>query len=257
MKLHTSAQIRFSIVLLLVLLIVGCTPRYRPIHSTSTPVVLKPIKELGYTIQVGAFSDVNNAVRLSDELNERGLDAYHYVDGTALYKVRFGNFEFRDDAQKEAVLLQAMGVIEGFYIVSPSEYSIVKGRKYGKSYVRSELVKTAKTFIGIPYRWGGSSVKKGFDCSGLTMAVYKLNGLDLPRTSKNQYQTGVCISQKDLSKGDLVFFDTSGGKNVSHVGIYVGNGKFIHAPRKGKTVCVSSLSSRYYKKRYLGARSYL
>jgi hypothetical protein len=257
MKLHRSAQVRFSIVLLVLLLIAGCTRGYRPIHNTYTPVTQKPIKRLGYTIQVGAFSDVNNAARLSDELNERGMDAYYYVDGTTLYKVRFGNFFSRDDAHREAVLLKAMGVIDGFYIVSPSEYSIVKGQKYGQPYVRSELVKTAKAFIGIPYRWGGSSFKKGFDCSGLTMAVYKLNGLNLPRTSKQQYTTGVCITRKDLSKGDLVFFDTSGGGNVSHVGIYVGDGKFIHAPRKGKTVRVSSLSSRYYRKRYVGARSYL
>ncbi|MBN2517063.1 MAG: C40 family peptidase [Deltaproteobacteria bacterium] len=257
MNLHRSAQVRFSIILLLLLFVTGCTRAYRPIHNTYTPVTQKPIKRLDYTIQVGAFSDVNNAVRLSDELNERGLDAYHYVDSTKLYKVRFGNFLFRDDAHREAVLLKAMGVIDGFYIVSPSEYSIVKGQKYGQSYVRSELVKTAKAFIGIPYRWGGSSFKKGFDCSGLAMAVYKLNGLNLPRTSRQQYQTGVCITRKDLSRGDLVFFDTSGGGNVSHVGIYVGDGKFIHAPKKGKTVRVSSLSSRYYSKRYVGARSYL
>ena len=257
MKLHRSAHIRFSIVLLLFLLITGCTRAYRPVYEPCIPVRQKPIKQLGYTIQVGAFSDVNNAVKLSDKLNERGLDAYHYVDETKLYKVRFGNFVFRDDAHQEAVLLKAMGVIDSFYIVNPGEYSVVKGQKYGKSYVRSELVKTAKAFIGIPYRWGGSSVEKGFDCSGLTMAVYKLNGFDLPRTSRQQYQTGVCITQKDLSKGDLVFFDTSGGRVVSHVGIYVGDGKFIHAPRKGKTVRVSSLSNRYYRKRYVGARSYL
>jgi hypothetical protein len=257
MKLHKSTQVRFSIVLLLLLFIAGCTRGYQPILNIYTPVTPEPIKRLGYTIQVGAFSQVNNAVRLSDELNERGLDAYYYVDSTKLYKVRFGNFLSSEDAHREAVLLKAMGVIDGFYIVNPTEYSIAKGQKYGHSYVRSELVKTAKTFIGVPYRWGGSSVNKGFDCSGLTMAVYKLNGLNLPRTSRQQYRTGVEIAQQDLSKGDLVFFDTSGGGAVSHVGIYVGAGKFVHAPRKGKTVRVSSLSSRYYRKRFLGARSYL
>jgi hypothetical protein len=257
MNLYKSTQVRFPIVLLLLLLIAGCTRGYRPVYKTYSPVTPEPIKRLGYTIQVGAFSQVNNAVRLSDELNERGLDAYYYVDSTKLYKVRFGNFLSEDDAHREAVLLKAMGVIDGFYIVNPNEYAIVKGQKYGQSYVRGELVKTAKEFIGIPYRWGGSSVEKGFDCSGLTMAVYKLNGLNLPRTSRQQYLTGVGIARKDLSKGDLVFFDTSGGGRVSHVGIYVGDGRFIHAPRKGKKVRVSSLSSRYYRKRFLGARSYL
>jgi len=212
---------------------------------------------MGYTIQVGAFSNVENASRLSDHLNTQGLDAYYFVYKKGLYKVRFGNFRSEEDAHKEAVILKAMGVIDGFYIVSPGEYAIARERKYGKNYLRNELVATASTFIGVPYQWGGSSVKKGFDCSGLAMAVYKLNGLNLPRTSGQQYRMGAYVKQNNLSKGDLVFFDTAGKRKVSHVGIYVGEGKFIHAPRKGKTVRISLLSNKYYKKRYWGARSYL
>ena len=114
----------------------------------------------------------------------------------------------------------------------------------------------AARMLGRPYRFGGAT-PSGFDCSGLTMAVYKLNGLDLPRSSRQQWKVGKPVKRSHLEKGDLVFFATAGGKRVSHVGIYTGNGKFLHAPRRGRKITISSLSDRYYKTRYLGARSYL
>jgi hypothetical protein len=88
-------------------------------------------------------------------------------------------------------------------------------------------------------------------------AVYHLNGLDLPRSSRQQWKSGRPVKHSQLAKGDLVFFATLGGTRVSHVGIYTGSGKFLHAPRRGRKITISSLSSTYYKTRYLGARSYL
>ena len=242
---------------IIIFFVTGCYSPHVPYHNNYTAVEEKPLDQMGYTIQVGAFSNVENASGLSDYLNGQGLDAYHFVYKKGLYKVRFGNFLSEEDACKEAVILKAMGVIDDFYIVSPGEYTIAKERKYGKNYLRNELAATANTFIGVPYLWGGSSVKKGFDCSGLAMTVYKLNGLNLPRTSVQQYRMGAYVKLNDLSKGNLVFFDTAGRGKVSHVGIYIGDGKFIHAPRKGKTVRISLLSNKYYKRRYWGARSYL
>ena len=242
---------------IMIFFVTGCYSPHVPYHNNYTAVEEKSLDRMGYTIQVGAFSNVENASRLSDYLNGQGLDAYHFVYKKGLYKVRFGNFLSGEDACKEAVILKAMGVIDDFYIVSPGEYAIAKERKYGKNYLRNELATTANTFIGVPYLWGGSSVKKGFDCSGLAMTVYKLNGLNLPRTSVQQYRRGAYVKRNNLSKGDLVFFDTAGKGKVSHVGIYIGDGKFIHAPRKGKTVRISLLSNKYYKRQYQGARSYL
>jgi cell wall-associated NlpC family hydrolase len=89
------------------------------------------------------------------------------------------------------------------------------------------------------------------------MASYRLNGLKLPRNSLQQWATGKVIDKKDALEADLVFFDTMGKGRVSHVGLYIGNGKFIHAPRTGKTIRIESMSNRYFKKRYLGARTYL
>jgi hypothetical protein len=215
------------------------------------------LRRIGYTIQVGAFSRVDNAIKLTKSLNKKGLNAYYFAHPSGLYKVRFGDFHSRKTAQLKAQRLAAKGIIDEYYIVSPEEYSVAKRIKYGEQYLRSEIVATAQRFLGMPYAWGASSPHKGFDCSGLTMAVYKLNGLSLPRSSREQYKTGISVKKSRLLKGDLVFFATSRGRKVSHVGIYVGNNKFIHAPGYNKHVCTESLSNPYFIERYVGARTYL
>jgi cell wall-associated NlpC family hydrolase len=123
--------------------------------------------------------------------------------------------------------------------------------------VREQLVSTARRFLGVPYRWGGEDRHNGFDCSGLTMVSYRLNGLKLPRNSRAQFKSGRVVNKKNLQQGDLVFFATKGGTRVTHVGMYVGQGQFIHAPRPGKTVRIANLSSHFFKKTYVGAKSYL
>ncbi|MEA3486937.1 MAG: NlpC/P60 family protein [Thermodesulfobacteriota bacterium] len=243
--------------LLALFLMAGCSPRQIPSHNYHPLTKEKKLNRMGYAIQVGAFSKVENAARLVNCLNSDNLDAYYFLYHKGLYKVRFGSFESWELACREAEILRAMGIIDEFYIVRPDDYSITKKQEYGETYCRDEIVKTARNFIGVPYQWGGSSAEKGFDCSGLAMAVYRLNGLKLPRTSGEQHKTGAWVSRGKLAKGDLVFFDTRGSGKISHVGIYAGQDKFIHAPRTGKTVRISSLSNQYYKKRYAGARSYL
>jgi cell wall-associated NlpC family hydrolase len=89
------------------------------------------------------------------------------------------------------------------------------------------------------------------------MVVYRLNGLDLPRSSRQQWKVGRRIDRSRLQKGDLVFFATRDGSKVSHVGIYTGGNKFLHAPSSGRRIQSSSMSDKYFKTRYVGARSYL
>jgi cell wall-associated NlpC family hydrolase len=217
----------------------------------------RPLAPMGHTIQVGAFSNIDNALRLTSKLQNRGINAYHFLHQSGLYKVRFGNFTSKDDARKEAQKLKSLGIIDVYYLVSPTDYTATAHPIDDDDHLRKQIVKTANQYIGIAYRWGGESPSTGFDCSGLTMVVYRLNGLDLPRSSWQQWNVGKPISRKQLSKGDLVFFATSGGRRVSHVGIYTGNGKFLHAPGKGRRIRMSSLSNSYFRSRYLGARTYL
>jgi hypothetical protein len=225
-----------------------------------TPVPEEAKKELapmGYSIQAGAFLNVDNAQRLTESLEKQGLSAYYFHHKTGLFKVRFGDFSSKEEARLKAEDLVAGGVIDGYYIVTPEHYAVAKARIYGPTHLRNEIVGTAKSFIGIPYRWGGSSPGKGFDCSGLAMAVYQYNGLNLPRSSMAQYEAGSPVGRRELDRGDLVFFATSGVKRVSHVGVYTGNGRFVHAPGRGKAIRVNSLSDPYYEQRYVGARTYL
>jgi len=119
--------------------------------------------------------------------------------------------------------------------------------------VRSQVLDYASTFLGVPYVYGGGS-PKGFDCSGFTSYVYKHFNVSLPHSSASQYTRVTKVSRDNLQPGDLVFFASSaGGSKINHVGIYVGNGNFIHAPRPGKVVCYDSLYSSYYSSHYVGA----
>lgn len=113
---------------------------------------------------------------------------------------------------------------------------------------------TALSFLGVKYRMGGTTPTTGFDCSGLvSYAAEKSLGLKLPRTSADLAKAGESIKQTELQKGDLVFFNTL-GRRFSHVGIYLGEGKFVHSPRTGSVVRVESMHTNYWKKRYNGAR---
>ena len=211
---------------------------------------------MGYSIQVGAFASLENAVRLEATLTAQGVDAYYFRDESGLYKVRFGNHDHYDTARREAERLHNLTIIQDFFIVIPEDYAHSRIQRSGQGDLGTELVKTARRFIGVPYRWGGEDRNNGFDCSGLTMVCYRLNGLNLPRNSRSQYQAGTSVQQHALAQGDLVFFATQGGTRVTHVGLYIGNGKFIHAPRTGKTVRIENLSNRFFARTYVGGRRY-
>lgn len=122
---------------------------------------------------------------------------------------------------------------------------------------KQTIVKTAKKMLGVKYRYGGTSPKRGFDCSGLVQYTHKAAGIKLPRTTGQQFKASRWISRKNLEAGDLVFFKTSVSSAVSHVGIYLGKNKFIHAPSSGKHVKINSMKEKYWLKRFTSARRIL
>ena len=118
----------------------------------------------------------------------------------------------------------------------------------------SELVVNAMGFLGVPYKRGGNTVETGFDCSGFVRAMYEQSiGLILPRRAEQQAAATRNIDRTDLQPGDLVFFNTM-RRAFSHVGIYVGEGKFIHSPKPGAEVRVESMNMSYWQHRFDGAR---
>ncbi|MEI7816316.1 MAG: NlpC/P60 family protein [Desulfuromonadales bacterium] len=248
------------------------------------------ITRLGYAIQMGAFADVKNAERFTAKLQAKGIEAFYFRKDNGVYAVRFGDFPNKEKARNSAKKLVAERLIDSYYIATPNEvvFSTPKGPGLQKSppneihkphtplepVIPKEGVekpqpkpgkdskdmggiaaRTAERFVGIPYRWGGDNVVEGMDCSGFVRAVYNLCGLSIPRTSRDQFKAGDLVTKDDLKDGDLVFFGASADK-INHVGIYVGGGKFVHAPKRGEEIRVTAVSESYFEKRFVGARRY-
>ncbi|AJS61700.1 C40 family peptidase [Paenibacillus sp. IHBB 10380] len=121
----------------------------------------------------------------------------------------------------------------------------------GSAFADSKMDTAIAPTLGTSYKNGGVSTS-GFDCSGFTMYIFEKLGINLPHQSGSQFGMGTAVDRSDLREGDLVFFNTS-GKGVSHVGIYVGDGKFAHAS-SSNGVIINSLSESYYVSRYIGAK---
>ncbi len=113
-----------------------------------------------------------------------------------------------------------------------------------------QVISIAKSMIGVQYRYGGNTPKTGFDCSGLVYFSYLQVGITLPRTSSAQYKASKPVSKKSIRRGDLLFFRIHRRK-ISHVGIYLGNNQFVHAPSSGKKVSIGELDSPYWRKRFV------
>jgi cell wall-associated NlpC family hydrolase len=119
---------------------------------------------------------------------------------------------------------------------------------------RSEALLQALFALGVDYENGGASPVSGFDCSGLVAHVYlQAYGIGLPRTAREQSEHGTAVEARDLQPGDLVFYDTLGAP-YSHVGIYLGEGRFVHAPREGAQVRIERMQAPYWTRRFNGAR---
>ncbi|OAM38597.1 C40 family peptidase [Eikenella halliae] len=126
-------------------------------------------------------------------------------------------------------------------------------RSSGSQDEAGDLIMNAMSLIGLSYRFGGNSPTQGLDCSGFMQYIFKRSmGITLPRTSAEMATVGQQVDRANLKPGDMVFFG-SGGR-VSHVGMYIGNDRFIHAPRTGRDIEITSMNGNYWKSRYITAR---
>jgi len=126
-----------------------------------------------------------------------------------------------------------------------------------KSNQRKIIAQYAINSLGLPYQWGGHSPETGLDCSGLVVYTHQMADIIVPRTASAQFENGRIITIQNLQIADLVFFkDMKDNKNY-HVGIYMGDGRFIHAPGRGRTITYEFLNTPYFLNRYIGSRSYL
>jgi cell wall-associated NlpC family hydrolase len=228
------------------------------------------ISRLGYSIQVGAFKEVKNAERLTIKLQAKGIEAFYFRKDSGVYVVRFGDYQARDKAKRAAEKLVAEKLVDSYFIASPDavfsktariappgkqEKTLLPRKSSPASDMGAIAARTAERFVGIPYRWGGDNVVEGMDCSGFVRAVYNLCGVNIPRTSAEQFRTGDRVVKEELKDGDLVFFGVSADK-INHVGIYVGNGRFVHAPRRGDEIKLSAIDDKYFSERFVGAKRY-
>ncbi|WP_438312756.1 NlpC/P60 family protein [Sporosarcina sp. FA9] len=159
------------------------------------------------------------------------------------------------DEDKE--LLHVQTPVDGVKYIRKSDVKIVESGAEIPKPNESDIVNTAKEFLGLPYLWAGTS-GFGYDCSGFTYSVYKQHGITMPRDSTVQATNGSAVSLAELKPGDLMFFSHDKGKgNVHHVSIYIGDGLMIHSPNPKKTVEIVSIDLAQFKSEFSGARRYL
>ena len=207
----------------------------------------------GTNVNVRSKPDTNSEILTKLDKGAK-LEIYEYSGNWARISMTEGRFAW---VCKDFVTVKNPVVSRGD-TAEPVKTSVETVQTEVKD-TRQQIVEYAKKFLGVKYVYGGSS-SKGFDCSGFTSYVFKHFGISLERTSKDQGSNGTKIDRSDLKPGDLVFFDTNGGKNaINHVGMYIGGGKFIHASSGSGTKCVtiSDMTEGFYNKSYMRSRRYI
>lgn len=171
------------------------------------------------------------------------------AEDTNPYVVKTANKKKKKSTRRQAV----RPIAPPASTIQAHEYNADDPAAYNKERA-DDLLMNAMSLIGISYRWGGTKPATGLDCSGFIQYVFRQAwGVNLPRTSSEMAKVGTPVNKSDLQPGDLVFFSRF-GRRVGHVGMYIGNDKFIHAPSTGKKIQIANLNKPYYVKHYVGAR---
>lgn len=210
----------------LVLLMAGCTPKS---------------KSYSYKFDEYQGFSARNDFITKDGYSEPEAKLLAEAEENVLSVNLFDNSPVRKRSSPSTQILSA-----NLFEITPVHHA---SRRAG---VFERMLRTASAQIGTPYRSGGCNPNTGFDCSGFTTWVFNRYGIHLPRSSREQFRTGTTVAKNNLRKGDLVFFRSKRG--ISHVGIYLENGKFIHSASHGKTVTISRLDNDYWRTHYAGGR---
>jgi hypothetical protein len=235
-----------------------------PIYKQYLSIIEKPGIELGY----GKIVSENVTLRKAPSIRykptaflQQGAIIYVMSANNGWYEVVSGNqigYIQSNDVKlidKNDIESQHMQLLlkRGQTIVTRVEPTFVDDYKEEKeAEFGAKIVSTAKQYLGIPYKSGGTNTN-GFDCSGFVYYVYNKAGYPLSRMMSEQYKAGTPVKKSELKPGDILFFQNTHVNGMSHVGIYTGNGQFIHSPRTGKTVSYADLNSEYWVEHYYGA----
>ncbi len=209
-------------------------------------VAAKPTKNTDSTLYVQVNCD-NLNMRSDSNENSRLIRTLPNKYALSVLGAEYGWVQVQDDEGSK-------GYVNAKYITfhrgkKPNNKALIENAK------AKAIVEFSKKYIGTPYVWGGTSLTSGVDCSGFVYSVYKNFGITLNRSSRAMYSgNGIAVSKASLKDGDLVFFNTF-GSGVSHVGMYIGNGQYIHSGNSG--VQISSLSDAYSLRTYVGAKRIL
>lgn len=240
-------------------------------HGDYLDVVTKENVELGYgkingnkvNLRSGAGTSYSKVAQ-----GNKGDKAYIIGINTGWYKVIFGSdicyirSDYLDlteipyenaDSSKSPKFFEN-GKSTG---TKPSASALKGSSNSTAATMGDKIVAKAKQYLGYPYVWSEESPEKGFDCSGFVYYVYNSLGIKISRTQDKMYANGTPVSKSDLKPGDIVFFQGTYKEGISHCGIYVGDGKFIHSSTSGDTVKYSNLNSDYYTEHYYGACRYV
>ena len=233
-----------------------------------------------YILCLGVYQKAE-AEYMHQELASRGYPVYLLYGEN--YEVRLGSFDSREKAEEIANKLQSEEKLVSnikeeenldqyqstWEADNPGKELDSQAFQYYKDPQAQKIVSLALELFGHPYKYGGTCVGKGIDCSYFCQLIFKELGISLPRTSGEQFKVGAGIDERQLKVGDLVFFQKTyyskrksgsrkkGVTRINHVGIYIGNGEFIHATTNVKRVTISRLDEAYFTKRFAGAKRVL
>lgn len=235
------------------------------IHKDSIVVILDIPSSDWYHINYKGTDGYVASIYISDILNTENFNATGILTDNDI-RVRSTASTAGDilGTYSEGKVMNIIGINSGWYKVQSGSVTgyirsdlmkIIPDSSRRASALGQEIANFAKQYVGYSYIYGASSPSVGFDCSGLTYYVYGQFGYHISRTASQQYRNnGINVSKSELQPGDLVFFSSNGGRSITHVGLYYGDGNFVNASTTNVGVIFSSLDSSYYTRTYYGAK---